>query len=141
MKKMDIQSLNALTEKVIKCAMRVHSELGPGFLESVYQAALAYEFDLNGISYEREKECPVSYRGIKLTDVGFRCDFLVERVLVLEIKAVRETVARDEAQLLNYLKILELPLGLMINFNVLHLKDGIKRMLNPHVYNQLAQTS
>ena len=140
MKKMDLQSLNALTENVIKCAMRVHSELGPGFLESVYQAALAYEFELNGIAYEREKECPVSYRDKKLTDVGFRCDFLVESTLVLEIKAVRETVVRDEAQLLNYLKILELPLGLMINFNVMHLKDGIKRMLNPKVFNQLAQT-
>jgi len=126
---MDIQEINTLTDKIIGCAIKVHKTLGPGFLESVYQAALAYELSKAGIPFEREKGLPVQYEEIKL-DVGFRCDFLVDKKVIIDCKTVKQIMPIDEAQLLNYLKITELPIGLIINFNVLMLKNGIKRMIN-----------
>lgn len=125
----NVREINKLTEKIIGCAMQVHRNLGPGFLESVYQAALAYEFKKAEIPFEREKELPVQYKGIRL-DVGFRCDFLVQKTVIVECKAVKEITDIDQAQLLNYLKITGLPVGLLINFNVLLLKDGIKRLVH-----------
>jgi GxxExxY protein len=122
-------SLNELTEKVIGLAIKVHRNLGPGFLESVYQAALAYELEKAGIPFEREKELPVMYEEVVI-DVGFRCDFFIDERLIVESKAVKELHPIDQAQLLNYLKITKLQVGLLINFNVLVLKDGIKRMVN-----------
>jgi GxxExxY protein len=121
--------INELTEKVIGIVIKGHKTLGPGFLESVYQAALAYEFSKAGIQFEKEKEMPVHYEKVKL-DVGFRCDFVIENKLILECKAIKELRKIDEAQLLNYLKISDLNVGLLINFNVLMLKNGIKRMVN-----------
>ena len=121
--------LNELTELIIGCAIKVHRKLGPGFLESVYQAALAYEFGKAGISFEKEKILPVHYEEIVL-EVGFRCDFLVENMVIVECKSVNEIVPIDHAQLLNYLKITKLQVGLLINFNVLTLKEGIKRIVN-----------
>ena len=121
--------LNELTELIIGCAIKVHRKLGPGFLESVYQAALAYEFGKGGISFEKEKILPVHYEEIVL-EVGFRCDFLVENMVIVECKSVNEIVPIDHAQLLNYLKITKLQVGLLINFNVLTLKEGIKRIVN-----------
>ena len=125
----DISNLNLLTEKIIGLAIKVHRILGPGFLESVYQAALAHELNKAGIAFEKEKDLPVIYDGVKL-DVGFRCDFLVENCVIVECKAVKEICPIDKAQLLNYLKIRKLKIGLLINFNVLILKDGINRMIN-----------
>jgi len=121
--------INELTEKIIGLGMKVHRKLGPGFLESVYKAALAYELKKAGIFFEAEKGLPVPYDSIFL-DIGFRCDFLVDRRAIVECKAVRELVKIDQAQLLNYLKVTELQVGLLFNFNVLVFKDGIKRMVN-----------
>ena len=98
-------------------------------MESVYQAALAHELNKAGISFEKEKVLPVIYDGIKL-DIGFRCDFLVENSVIVECKAVKDVTPIDKARLLNYLKICKLKIGLLINFNVLILKDGISRMIN-----------
>ena len=125
----NISNLNHLTEKIIGLAIKVHRILGPGFLESVYQAALAHELKKAGIAFEKEKDLPVIYDGIKL-DIGFRCDFLVENSVIVECKAVKEIIPIDKAQLLNYLKIKKLKIGLLINFNVMILKDGINRMIN-----------
>ncbi|GBD92497.1 hypothetical protein BMS3Abin05_00069 [bacterium BMS3Abin05] len=124
---MENHKINDLTGKIIGLAITVHRKLGPGFLESVYQAAMAYELTKAGIAFEREKALPVIYGDVKL-DVGFRCDFLIEDRVILECKAVNKIMPIDEAQLLNYLKITKLTVGLLINFNVLVLKNGIKRM-------------
>ena len=124
--------INTLTEQIIGCAIKVHRNLGPGFLESVYQAALAHELRLAGIPFEREKSLPVPYDGIIL-EVGFRCDFLVDKRVIVECKAVRETTEIDDAQILNYLKVTKLQVGLLINFNVKVLKNGIKRLVNNFV--------
>ncbi len=124
--------INEITEKIIGCAIKVHRILGPGFLESVYQAALAYELSVNSLSFEKEKALPVKYENVKL-DVGFRCDFLVENCIILECKAVKELAPIDEAQLLNYLKITNKQVGLLINFNVMKLTDGLKRIVNHFV--------
>ncbi len=120
---------NKITEKIIGCAIEVHKELGCGFLESVYQSALAKEMDVEGLSYLKECEMPITYKGLKL-DVGFRCDFFVENKVIIECKAVRELTNIDEAQLLNYLKIKNLQVGLIINFNTIKVKNGIKRLVN-----------
>ena len=122
-------SINELTEKVTGLAIKVHRKLGPGFLESAYQAALAYELQKAGIQFEKEKELPVYYEDIML-DVGFRCDFIIDGRLIIECKAVKELTEIDKAQLLNYLKLTNLQVGLLINFNVLILKNGIKRLVN-----------
>ena len=122
--------VNRLSEKVIGLAIKVHRTLGPGFLESVYQAALAYELDQARIPFEKEKAMPVHYGPVTL-NVGFRCDFLVNGCLLLEIKATKKIMPIDHAQLLNYLKISRLHLGLILNFNVMVLKDGgIKRIVH-----------
>ena len=122
-------TLNELTEKIICLAIKVHRTLGPGFLESVYQAALAYELEKANIPFEKEKTLPVPYEDI-LLEVGFRCDFLIDRRIIVECKSVKEVTPLDHAQLLNYLKITDLQLGLLINFNVRMLSKGIKRVVN-----------
>ncbi|MBU3917175.1 GxxExxY protein [bacterium] len=122
-------TLNELTEKIIGAAIKVHRTLGPGFLESVYQAALAYELEKANIPFEKEKSLPVVYEEIFL-DLGFRCDFLVDKRVIVECKSVREVTPLDHAQTLNYLKITNLQLGLLINFNVRMLTSGIKRIVN-----------
>ncbi len=121
--------LNQLTEIIIGLAIKVHRKLGPGFLESVYQAALAYELEKAKIPFEKEKILPVQYEDIKL-DVGFRCDFLVDGRVIIECKAIKEFSEVDRAKVLNYLKITNLQVGLLINFNVKLLKDGIIRIVN-----------
>ena len=122
-------TLNELTEKIIGIAIKIHRTLGPGFLESVYQAALAFELEKANIPFEKEKILPVPYEDIFL-EIGFRCDFLVDKEVIVECKAVGEITPLDHAQLLNYLKITKLQLGLLINFNVLRLTQGIKRIVN-----------
>jgi GxxExxY protein len=115
-----------LTEKVIGCAIEVHRELGPGLLESTYQKCLAYELDQNKISFQQEFPMPVKYKGIFL-DCGYRIDILVDNQLILELKAVEEIKGIHKAQLLTYMKLAGIETGLLINFNVRKLVDGIQR--------------
>lgn len=118
-----------LTSIIIGLAIQIHRQLEPGLLESVYQAALAYELNQTGIPFKREKGLTVNYKDIVL-DIGFRCDFLVDNKVIVECKAVSELTKLDQAQVLNYLKITDKRVGLLINFNVLRLKDGLKRFVN-----------
>jgi GxxExxY protein len=118
-----------LTNNVIGLAIKIHRKLGPGLLESVYQAALAYELQKANIPFEREKALPVRYENVVL-DIGFRCDFLINDRIIVECKAVGQLTKIDQAQIINYLKITDKHVGLLINFNVLRLKDGLKRLVN-----------
>ena len=117
-----------LTEMVIGAAIEVHRILGPGLLESVYQKCLCHELDLRGIVYEVQVELPVVYKGTKL-DCHFVMDLVLPEKLVLELKAVEELHPIHSAQLLTYLKLSGIHLGLLINFNVPLLKNGIKRLI------------
>lgn len=121
--------INDLTEKIIGAAIVVHKKLGPGFLESVYQAALAYELKLLAIPFEKEREMPVVYEDVIL-DIGFRCDFLINNKVIVDCKAVKQIHPIDESQLLNYLRISNLQVGLILNFHSMKMKDGIFRYVN-----------
>jgi len=114
------------TGKVIGCAIEVHRVLGPGLLESTCQQCLARELHLNGIAFTLEHPLPVDYKGIRL-DCGYRIDILVENRLIIELKAVEEVKSIHKAQLLTYMKLSGFDTGLLINFNVERLKDGIQR--------------
>jgi len=120
---------NIISKEIIGAAIEVHKILGPGLMESAYQASLAQEFSLRNIEFEEEKPLPLEYKGIKL-DCGYRLDFLVGGLVVVELKAVEKVLPIHHAQLLTYLKLLNLKLGLILNFNVSVLKDGIKRLAN-----------
>jgi GxxExxY protein len=115
-----------ITEKVIGAAIEVHRQLGPGLLESTYERCFAKELDLRKIRYERQKICNLLYKGLLLEE-GFRIDLLVENEVILEIKSVNEIAEIHDAQLLTYLRLLNLRRGLILNFNVPVLKAGIKR--------------
>jgi GxxExxY protein len=123
------QSLNQITEEVIGGAIAVHRALGPGLLESAYEACLAHELAERGLAIERQKALPVIYRGVQV-DCGYRIDLLVERDVVVELKAVDRLEPIHEAQLLSYLKLSGCRVGLLISFNVKMLKNGIRRMVN-----------
>jgi GxxExxY protein len=114
------------TERVIGCTIEVHRILGPGLLESTYQQCLARELHLNGFSFKLEHALPVGYKGINL-DCGYRVDLLVENRLIIELKAVEEVKDIHKAQLLTYLKLSKIDTGLLINFNVKRLREGIQR--------------
>jgi GxxExxY protein len=122
--------LNQLSSQVIKAAINVHTVLGPGLLESVYQKCMAIELDSLGIKSETEVQIPVIYRDINISDDGFRIDILVEGVIVVELKSVEFVKAVHKKQLLSYLRLSDKPLGLLINFNEALLKDGITRIVN-----------
>lgn len=122
-------SVNQITHRVIGACIEVHKTLGPGLLESAYEECLCHELTLIGLNFRRQKPLPVIYKGIRL-DCGYRLDLVVENQLVLELKAVEKVMPIHEAQLLTYLKLSKLSLGLLINFNVCYLRDGIKRMVN-----------
>jgi GxxExxY protein len=109
--------------------MKVHSALGPGLLESAYEACLLHEVRKRGLQAEAQLPLPLAYDGVIL-DVGYRVDLLVEQSVIVELKAVEKLLPIHEAQLLCYLRLSGRRLGLLINFNVLHLKDGIKRMVH-----------
>ena len=117
-----------LTGKIIGAAIEVHRALGPGLLESAYDACLAHELSLRGLSFEHEKPVPVEYKGVGL-DCGYRPDFLVSGKVVVELKAVDAIHPVHEAQILTCLKLTGCRVGLIINFNVPVLKDGIKRIV------------
>jgi len=118
--------INKITEKIIGCAIEVHRELGPGLLESAYEECLAYELRQAGLNVERQVSVPVIYRDVKL-DYGYRIDLLVEKVVVIELKTVDVINPVHEAQILTYMKFSNKATGLLINFNVMRLKEGIKR--------------
>lgn len=124
-----MDELNALTEKVIGSAIRVHKELGPGLLESAYQECLNYLLLKDGFVVEREKPIPVVFEKVKL-DCGYRIDLLVERKLVLELKSVDRFSPVHHAQVLTYLKLGGFKLGLLMNFNVPIMVKGIRRIIN-----------
>ncbi|MEM1228590.1 MAG: GxxExxY protein [Planctomycetota bacterium] len=117
-----------LSYRVIGCAIEVHRELGPGLLESAYEQCLAHELNRNHIQFQLQHPQPVMYRGIQL-DCGYRIDVLVESQLILELKSVDHLTGVHEAQLLTYMKLADAKTGLLINFNVTKLKDGIKRFV------------
>jgi GxxExxY protein len=119
--------INHLTGKVIGAAIEVHKALGPGLLESAYEECLCVELELKKIPYERQKELPIEYKGITL-DCGYRLDIVVATSLILELKACEKLEPIHEAQLLTYLKLTGIKWGLLINFNVPLLKEGIKRL-------------
>lgn len=118
-----------LTQTVIGCAMKVHTALGPGPLESAYQECLCFELIRAGLWAEKEKPMPLFYAEVKL-DCGYRVDIMVEKRLILEIRAVEAINNVHLAQVLTYLKLADLRLGLILDFHVLHLRDGIRRVVN-----------
>ena len=123
------QELNALTYKVIGLAIEVHRNLGPGLLESAYQACLIYELKKANLKVEKELPLPIQYKEIKL-EQGYRIDLLIENKLVIELKTVEEFTTVHYAQILTYLKLGKYPLGQLINFNSKILKNNIKRFIN-----------
>ena len=120
---------NHISRLVITAAMKVHSLLGVGLLESAYEACLAHELRKQGLKVQTQVPLPVVYDGVRL-DIGYRVDVLVEDCIIVELKAVEKILAVHEAQLLSHLKVSGIHLGLLINFKVPHLKDGIKRLVN-----------
>ena len=121
--------VNDITEQIIGAAIEVHRELGPGLLESTYEACLLFELTGRGLRVERQKALPVVYRDVPI-DCGYRIDLLVEHLVILELKAVAQLEPIHEAQLLTYLKLSGCHVGLLINFNVEQLKNGIRRLVN-----------
>ncbi len=121
--------LNDLTEKIIGCAIKVHRVLGPGLLESAYEVCLLHELAKAGLITERQVKVPIVYEGLQL-DADYFIDILVEDTVVLELKSVEHLLPIHEAQLITYLKLADKKLGLLINFNVTLLKNGIKRRMN-----------
>ena len=120
---------NEISKIVLDCAFKVHKTLGLGLLESAYEECLCYELSKNNIQFERQKSLPVIYDDLKL-DCGYRIDILVNEKVIVELKAVDNFTDIHTAQLLTYLKLSECKLGLLINFNSVLLKDGIKRIVN-----------
>ena len=118
-----------LSNEIIGAAIEVHRHLGPGLLESAYEECLCYELTNRNVKFERQKTLPVAYKGSKL-DCGYRLDLVVDGLVILELKAVDQLQPIHSAQLLTYLKLSNLKLGILINFNVAMLKNGIKRVVN-----------
>jgi GxxExxY protein len=121
--------VNYCSGQVVDAAMKVHSALGPGLLESAYQACLAHELRKRGLTVRAQLPVPIIYDGVQI-ELGYRIDLVVEDAVVVELKAVSNVLPIHEAQLLSHLKLSGHRVGLLINFHVQHLKDGIKRMVN-----------
>ncbi|MGD8372340.1 MAG: GxxExxY protein [Syntrophobacterales bacterium] len=117
-----------LSHRVIGCALEVHRHLGPGLLESTYEQCLAHEMKMASIPFKLQCPMPVQYRGIKL-DCGYRIDLLVDDRIIIELKSVDRVLPIHQAQLLTYMKLSGMPIGLLLNFNVKYMKSGIKRMV------------
>jgi GxxExxY protein len=124
--KLDIEKIFKM---ILDCSFKVHTALGPGLLEKAYEKCLCYELLQSGLKVEKQKALPLVYREIKL-DVGYRVDLFVENKIIVEIKSVESLADIHLAQILTYLKLSGCKLGLLANFNVRHLKDGIKRVIN-----------
>lgn len=125
----ELDELNKITEAIIGAAIDVHRALGPGLLESAYQACLAYDLIECGHKVEQQKSLPVVYKGVHV-DAGYRLDLLVDDAVIVEIKSVDTLAPIHEAQLLSYLKLSGCKVGLLVNFNVKMLKNGIRRLVN-----------
>ena len=125
----DMEQLNKLTEQIIGAAMRVHTALGPGLLESAYEACLAYELAKTGLAVERQKRLPITYGDLELEE-GYRIDLLVEKTVIVELKAITRIEDIHQAQLLSYLRLSGCEVGLLINFHVRHLREGVHRVIN-----------
>ncbi len=123
---MDIEKV---FKTILDCSFKVHTELGPGLLESAYEECLYYELNQPGLSVQKQKALPLVYKEVKL-DAGYRIDLLVENKVIIEIKSVETLADIHLAQILTYLKLSKCKLGLLVNFNVKHLKNGIKRVIN-----------
>jgi len=119
---------DVLSKQVIGCALEVHRNLGPGLLESTYEQCLAYEMKTAGVQFTLQHPLPVEYKNIKL-DCGYRIDVFVDGTIIVELKSVDKILPIHQAQLLTYMKLAGISTGLLINFNVKYLKDGIKRMV------------
>jgi len=126
------RDVEEMATMAVDAAFSVHKELGPGLLESAYEACFAHELELRGVKYQRQLPVPLNYKG-KLIEVGFRADIIIEQRLLIELKAVEGIIPVHQAQVITYLKILRLPLALLINFNEVLIKDGIHRILNLHL--------
>lgn len=124
--------INSISGQIVDAAIAVHSALGPGLLESVYEACLAHELQRRGLGIERQLVLPVRYGDI-LVEAGLRLDLVVERSIVLELKAVESLLPIHTAQLLTYLKLGNYPLGLLLNFNVPRMREGIKRLVHGRI--------
>jgi GxxExxY protein len=125
----ETQRINRITERIIGCAIEVHRALGPGLLESAYEKCVCYELSQGEMKFRRQVPLPVAYKGVKL-DCGYRMDLVLEDFVIVEFKTVENLLPVHEAQLLSYLKLTTCPVGLLINFNVPILKDGLKRIVN-----------
>lgn len=121
--------INKITERILACVFKVHTELGPGLLENAYEECLYYELMKSGLKVEKQKGLPLVYYDVRL-ETGYRIDLLVEGIVVVEIKAVEDLSDVHTAQVLTYLKLSKCKIGLLINFNVSSLKKGIKRLAN-----------
>jgi len=119
---------DGLSNKVIRCALEVHKKLGPGLLESAYERCLSFELMCAKIRHDLQKELPIEYKGMKL-DCGYRIDMLIEKELIVELKSVEKILPIHEAQLLTYMKLSKVRVGLLMNFNVAYLRDGLKRFV------------
>ncbi|MBI3536558.1 MAG: GxxExxY protein [Chloroflexi bacterium] len=122
------EQINSITQNIIGAAIEVHKALGPGLLESAYEECLCHELSLRKIPFERQKQLPIDYKGIRL-EAGYRIDLLVANSVIVEIKSVEGILPIHEAQLLTYLRLADRKVGLLINFNVSLLKQGIKRLV------------
>jgi len=120
---------NELSSKIIGAAIEVHKALGPGLLESAYEECLCHELSLRGFSFERQELLPITYKGKEL-DCGYRLDIVVEKVIIVELKSCERIEPIHKAQLLTYLRLSGLHLGLLLNFNTLMMRDGIFRVVN-----------
>ncbi|BDQ03118.1 GxxExxY protein [Ignavibacterium sp.] len=120
---------NDISKIIVDCCFKVHTQLGPGLLESVYEEVLAYELMKRGLNVERQKAIPVLYDQIKM-ELGFRADLIVENKVIIELKSVDTLAPVHSKQLLTYLRLANLKLGLLVNFNEALIKDGIKRIVN-----------
>ncbi|OFX21759.1 MAG: GxxExxY protein [Bacteroidetes bacterium GWA2_31_9b] len=120
--------INQITERILKCAYTVHTALGPGLLESAYEECLFYELKQEGLIVEKQKPLPLVYKEVKL-EIGYRIDLIVENRVIVEIKAVEAFNDVHMAQVLTYLKLSDCKIGLLLNFNVSSLKNGIKRLI------------
>ena len=120
---------NELSKIVVDCIFKVHKNIGPGLLESAYEECLFYELSKTGLLVERQKPLPLFYETIKM-EIGYRLDFLIENKLVIEVQAVEALNDVHKAQVITYLKLSGCKLGLLVNFNVVLIKDGIKRLVN-----------
>jgi GxxExxY protein len=121
--------LNDISGRIVDAALKVHSALGPGLLESTYETCLLFELHRRGLTAQRQVELPVIYDSVRI-DCGYRIDLLVANAVIVDVKSVESIAPLHQAQLLTYLKLSGRKLGLLINFNVPHLKDGIKRFAN-----------